>query len=240
MFRVELIPSDHPLAAGALSKVVHIKVVHTAAAAAGTAAGPATHGDVPSPLLLRMRHHASAEQFGQLAFYRAETPDSEMQLVEGGCFWSDGYAEVEVTSFSVWMVAPLLLMATGAAAWAVSTRTYIDRPVGAFESTDLKATRILRFVLHPAHEDPPPDDHYAGFCKVGEDNELAFVRGKVVTIALKDRPELCVTFAPWDNTRQSQTLELGPSSSHSLRKAIISQPGVVPHQREFVIFHSHS
>ena len=160
-----------------------------------------------------------------------------MQLVEGGCFWSDGYAEVEVTSFSVWKIAPLLLVATGAAAvgWAVSTRTYIDRPVGvaAFAPIDPKATRFLRFVLHPAHEDPPPDNHYAGFCKVGQDKEIAFVRGQVVTIALKDRPEPCVTFAPWDNTGQSQTLELGPSSSHSPRVAVISLPGVVPHRRAF-------
>ena len=57
------------------------------------------------------RHRASAEQLGQLAFYRAETLDSKMQLVEGGSsararvscptawvfwrldIWSDGYAE---------------------------------------------------------------------------------------------------------------------------------------------------
>jgi len=38
--------------------------------------------------------------------------------------------------------------------------------------------------------------------------------------------ELRVTFAPSDNTRQAQTLELGPSSSHSPRIAVISQPGV--------------
>eukprot|EP00900_Chrysochromulina_parva_P019938 jgi/Chrpa1/27946/Chrysochromulina_OHIO_Genome00012928-RA len=101
MFRVELIPSDHRLAAGALSEVLHI-IAPAAGTAAGTAAGPATDGEVPHPLLLRMPHRASAEQLEQLAFYRAETPDSEMQLVEGGCFWSDGYAEVEVTSFSVW------------------------------------------------------------------------------------------------------------------------------------------
>jgi hypothetical protein len=77
-----------------------------------------------------------------------------MQLVEGGCFWSDGYAEVEVTSFSVWMVA---LMKAAAVGWAVSTRTYIDRPVGvaAFAPTDPEAPRILRFVLHPK-QDPPP------------------------------------------------------------------------------------
>jgi len=230
MFRVELIPSDHPLAMGASSEVVHIKVVHTAAAAAGTAAGPSTHGDVPSPLLLRMRHRASAEQFGQLAFYRAETPDSEMHLVEGGCFWSDGYAEVEVTSFSVWKIAPLLGRLVD---WVASTRpnsstrTYVDRPMGvaAFAPTDPKATRFLRFVLHPAQE-TLADNHYASCSKVGDDKEVTVVRGQVVTIALKDRPELCVTFDPWDNTRQSQTLELGPSSSHSPRIAVISQPGV--------------
>eukprot|EP00900_Chrysochromulina_parva_P006542 jgi/Chrpa1/1588/Chrysochromulina_OHIO_Genome00008027-RA len=274
MFRVELIPSGHPLAAGALSEVVHIKVVHAATAAAGTAAGPATlGGDVPSPLLLRMPHRASEEQFGHLAFYRAETPeDSEMQLVEGGCFWSEGYAEVEVTSFSVWMVAPLLLVATvsyAAAALAAaqqqlaaaqaaqqqlaaaaaraqaaqeqlaeakeklkqaeSTRTYIDRPVGvaAFAPIDHKEQCILRFVLYPAHEDQSAYT-IQSFFKLCEDNEVAVVRGQVVTIALKDRPELCVTFDPWDNTRQSQTLELGPSwgRAASLHKAIISQPGV--------------
>jgi hypothetical protein len=38
--------------------------------------------------------------------------------------------------------------------------------------------------------------------------------------------ELRVTFAPSDNTRQSQRLELGPSSSHPPRIAVISQPGV--------------
>jgi hypothetical protein len=70
MFHVELIPSGHRLAAGALSEVLHI-IAHPATAAAGAAAGPATHGDVPYPLLLRMPHRASAEQFGHLAFYRA-------------------------------------------------------------------------------------------------------------------------------------------------------------------------
>jgi hypothetical protein len=237
MFRVELIPSDHRLAAGALSEVLHI-IAPAAGTAAGTAAGPATDGEVPYPLLLRMPHRASAEQLEQLAFYRAETPDSEMQLVEGGCFWSDGYAEVEVTSFSVWKVAPLLLGAA-AVGWAMSTRTYIDRPVGvaAFAPSDPEAPRILRFVLHPK-QDPPPDNHYVGFCKVGDDKEVAVCRGKAVTIALKDDPELGVRFAPWRNTRQSEimprVLELGPSSSHSsLRWAFISQPGVVPHQREF-------
>jgi hypothetical protein len=296
MFSVELIPSDHPLAAGALSETLHIKVVHTATAAAGTAADD---DDVPSPLLLRMPHRASAEQLEHLAFYRAETLDSEMELVEGGCFWSDGYAEVEVTSFSVWWIAPLLLVATvsytaaalaaaqqqlaaavqaaqqqvaaaavaqaqaaqqqlaaAAAAQAqaaqqhaeaneklkqaVSTRTYIDRPVGvaAFAPNDPEAPRILRFVLHPVHEDPPPDNYYTGFCKVGDDKEVAVRRGKTVTITLRDLPELGVTFASWRNTRQSEiiprVLELGPSSSHSsLLMAVISQPGVVPHHREF-------
>jgi hypothetical protein len=237
MFRVKLIPSDHRFATGALSEVVHI-IAHTATAAAGTAAGPATDGgDVPYPLLLRMPHRASAEQLEQLAFYRAETPDSEMQLVEGGCFWSDGYAEVEVTSFSVWMVA---LMKAAAVGWAVSTRTYIDRPVGvaAFAPTDPEAPRWLRFVLHPK-QDPPPDNHFFGFCKVGDYKEVAVRRGKAVKITLKDHlPELFVTFAPWRNTRQSEimprVLELGPSSSHSsLLMAVISQPGVVPHKRPF-------
>jgi hypothetical protein len=242
MFHVELIPSDHRLAAGALSEVLHI-IAHPATAAAGAAAGPATHGDVPYPLLLRMPHRASAEQFGHLAFYRAETPeDSEMQLVEGGCFWSDGYAEVEVTSFSVWWIAPLWLMATGAAAvsWAASTRTYIDRLVGvaAFASINPEVPRSLRFVLHPAHEDAPPNDHFYGFCKVGDDKEVTVCRGEKVTIILKDHlPELGVKFAPWCNTRQSEMIprvvELGQSSSHELPKAVISQPGVVPHQREF-------
>ena len=278
MFSVELIPSDHPLAAGALSETLHIKVVHTATAAAGTAADD---DDVPSPLLLRMPHRASAEQLEQLAFYRAETPDSEMQLVEGGCFWSDGYAEVEVTSFSVWMIAPLLLVATvsyAAAALAAarqqfaaaqaaqeqlaaaaarvqaaqeqlaeakeklkqaeSTRTYIDRPVGvvAFAPSDPEAPRFLRFVLHPAHEDLSAYTIH-GFCKVGEDKEVAVRRGKAVTITLKDLPELGVTFAPWWNTRQSELIprvvELEPSSSHLM--AVISQPWVVPDQRPFLL-----
>ena len=127
----------------------------------------------------------------------------------------------------------------GAAAWAASTRTYIDRPVGvaAFAPTDPEAPRSLRFVLHPAHEGPPPNDHFVGFCKVGDDKEVAVRRGEAVTITLKDSPELGVTFAPWCNTRQSEMIprvvELGPSSSHSRRTAVISQPGVVPHQREF-------
>ena len=227
MFNVSFITDDHPFAAGALSKVVHIKIVHTTTAAAGTAAGPATHGGaVPYPLLLRMRHRASAEQFGQLAFYRAETPDSEMQLVEGGCFWSDGCAEVEVTSFSVWMIAPFLGRLADWVRPNSRTRTYIDRPLGvaAFAPTDPEAPRILRFVLHPA-QDPPPDNHFFGLRKVGDDKEVTVARGQVVTIALKDRPELCVEFDPWDNTRQSQTLELGPSSSDSPRIAVISQPG---------------
>ena len=50
-------------------------------------------------------------------------------------------------------------------------------------------------------------------------------------------PELFVTFAPWCNTRQSEMIprvvELGPSSSHSRRTAVISQPGVEPREREF-------
>ena len=127
----------------------------------------------------------------------------------------------------------------GAAAWAASTRTYIDRPVGvaAFAPTDPEAPLSLRFVLHPAHEGPPPNDHFVGFCKVGDDKEVAVRRGEAVTITLKDSPELGVTFAPWCNTRQSEMIprvfELGPSSSHSRRTAVISQPGVVPHQREF-------
>ena len=128
MFEVKLIPSNHPLAAGALSDTLHII---------------ARHGDVPSPLLLRMPHRASAEQLGQLAFYRSETPDSEMQLVEGGCFWSDGYAEVEVNSFSVWKVAPLMLVATGAAAWAVSKRLRPSIPRRRL-SSGLSYTRRMR------------------------------------------------------------------------------------------------
>jgi hypothetical protein len=162
-----------------------------------------------------------------------------MQLVEGGCFWSDGYAEVEVTSFSVWKVAPLLLGAA-AVGWAMSTRTYIDRPVGvaAFAPTDPEAPRILRFVLHPAEEDLSAYTDL-GFCKVGGDRDVAVRRGEAVTITLKDLlPELGVRFAPWRNTRQSEiiprVLELGPSSSHSsLLMAVISQPGVVPDQRPF-------
>ena len=119
--------------------------------------------------------------------------------------------------------------------WAMSTRTYIDKPVGVavFAPTDPEAPRVLRFVLYPPHEDVSGYT-ILGFCKVGEDKELAFLRGQVVTIALEDRPELCVTFAPWDNTRQSETLELGPSSSHLLRSAVISQPGVL--QRELRLF----
>jgi hypothetical protein len=233
MFRVELIPSDHPLAAGALSEVVHIKVVHTAAAAAGTAASPATHGgDVPYPLLLRMRHDASAEQFGHLAFYRAETPDSEMQLVKGGCFWSDGYAEVEVTSFSVWKIA---LMAA-AEDWLAVLNTYIDQHVGvaAFAPRNIDSPLTLKFVLHPEN-DIPLNDHYTGFCKVGEEFDVPVCRGKAVTVALMGRAELSVTFQPWKNKRQTQEIpgvvELRPSSSPP--KAVISQPGVVPHQRVF-------
>ena len=110
--------------------------------------------------------------------------------------------------------------------------------VAAFATNDPEAPRILRFVLHPANEDPPPDNHFPGFCKVGADKEVVVRLGKAVTITLKDHPELFVTFAPWRNTRQSEiiprVLELEPSSSHSsLLWAVISQPGVVPHQREF-------
>jgi hypothetical protein len=43
--------------------------------------------------------------------------------------------------------------------------------------------------LHPK-QDPPPDNHFFGFCKVGDDKEVAVRRGKAVTIALKDCPEL--------------------------------------------------
>ena len=119
---------------------------------------------------------------------------------------------------------------TGAA--EIVTRSFIDKPVGvaAFATTDPKAPCWLRFVLHPA-QDPPPDNHYLGFCKVGEDKEVALRRGKEVTITLKDLPALGVTFAPWDNTRQSQTLFLGPSSSQKLT-AVISQPGAME-RREF-------
>jgi len=121
----------------------------------------------------------------------------------------------------------------------VSTRTYIDQPVGvaAFASTNPEAPqspRSLRFVLHPAQE-TLADNYYAGFCKVGDDKEVTVCRGQVVTITLKDLPQLGVTFQPWENKRQSEEIpdvvELGPSSSPP--KAVISQPGVVPHQRMF-------
>jgi hypothetical protein len=103
--------------------------------------------------------------------------------------------------------------------------------VTAFAPRDIDLPLTLKFVLHPGN-DIPPDDHFTGFCKVGDEFDVPVCRGKAVTVALVDRPERCVEFRPWKSERQSQEIpgvvELVPSSAH---KAVIK--GIESHEREF-------
>ena len=219
MFSVDcVLPSGatNPLLAAdvVVSEAFHIKALTAA---------------VPFPLLLRIPHRANSDQLERLTFCRAELPDGDMQIVEGGCFYSSGYAEIEVSSFSVWKVALLATSGAAAAAIAYSARVHVDKPMGvvAFASSSPDESRSIRFVMHPRGE-PPGPDHFNGYCIVGNDSEVAVRRGKQVRIELeKDNLGVGVTFAPWDNTRQSQMLPERIPPGLGTITAAIDQTGVV-------------
>ena len=87
---------------------------------------------LPFPLVLRMAHRATADELEQLVFCRADQPGEAFEELPGGVFSSAGYAEIEVSGFSLYGIFKRKLTDSASGIREGIQRIYVDEPVTVF------------------------------------------------------------------------------------------------------------